>query len=104
MWNEEAAEMPCEADWAEAAIDTDAVVPKHETAGMLKDLMLLFEDANAYEIVISNDDDDDHMKQWCGCAQCKAAIQEFYPDYLAFVKRLSASGVDQKTRSIRRTI
>jgi hypothetical protein len=103
MTNEETVEMPCEADWAETAIDTDAVVPRHEAAEMLKDLMLPFEDADADETLISNDDDGD-TERLCGCAQCEEAIQNFYPDYLAFVKRLSASEIDHKTRSIRRTI
>ena len=99
MSNADAADdMPCEAAWADVMVDTDAVVPSHEPAEMLKD-------DGAAETLIGNNEyeDDDDMELLCGCAQCEAAIPEFYPDYLGMIKRLSASEIDHKTRSQRRT-
>ena len=107
MSNSDAADdMPCEAAWADVMVDTDAVVPRYEPAEMLKNLMLPLDDAGADEMLINNEGDEyegDDMEQLCGCAQCEAAIHNFYPDYLGMVKRLSASEIDHKTRSIRRT-
>jgi hypothetical protein len=96
MTNEETVEMPCEADWAETAIDTDAVVPRHETTETSND-------GDTVEM-FSDHDDDDHMEQLCGCTYCEVALLQFYPDYLSFVKRLSVSEVNCRTMSQHRTM
>jgi hypothetical protein len=96
MTNEDTVEMPCEADWAETAIDTDVVVPRHESTETSND-------ADTVEM-FSDQDDDDDMEMLCGCACCEGALLQFYPDYLSFVKRLSASEVNHRTMSQHRTM
>jgi hypothetical protein len=94
--NEDTVEMPREAEWAETAIDTAAVVPRHETTETSND-------GNTVEMFSDHDDDDD-MEQLCGCAYCEGALLQFYPDYLSFIKRLSASEVNRRTMSEHRTM
>jgi hypothetical protein len=94
--SDEMDEMPCEADWAETAIDTDAVVPGYETTEMLNG-------GDTAEMMTGQDDDDD-MELFCGCEQCECALLLFYPDYLAFIKRLSASEIDSMTASHQHTM
>jgi hypothetical protein len=89
-------EMPCEADWAETVIDTDAVVPRQDTTETSGD--------DAAPEMMSDQDDDDDMELFCGCEQCECALLLFYPDYLAFIKRLSASEIDIMTTSRHRTM
>jgi hypothetical protein len=79
-------------------VDTDVVVPIHEPTEMGKN-------DGAVKTLIGNEEyEGDDMEQLCGCAQCEAAIPEFYPDYLGLIKRLSASEIDHKPRSRLRTI
>jgi hypothetical protein len=51
MSNEEITEMPCEADWAETAIDTESVVPRYETTETSND-------GDTVEMFSDHDDDD----------------------------------------------
>jgi hypothetical protein len=103
MSNEETIEMPCEADWAETAPDTDAAVPRHEIAETSNsaDATETSDDGETVEIV---SDDDEDVQLLCGCMYCEGAILQFYPDYLAFIKRLSALEVNRKTMSQHRTM
>jgi hypothetical protein len=98
MSNEKSTEMPCEAEWAETAIDTDAVVPSHETAVTSHDAdeVEMLDDGDTVEIV---SDDVEDIKLLCGCEYCEGAVLQFYPDYVLFIKRLSVSEVNSKTMS-----
>jgi hypothetical protein len=93
MSNAERIEMPCEADWAETAIDADAVVPRHDASEAQN---------NVHDAEMLDEDDADEVL--CRCVCCEGAVLEFYPDYLSFIKRMSQSEVNRRTMSQHRTM
>jgi hypothetical protein len=81
-----------------------AEMPKqevNEASNEVDDIESL-KDGDTVEIVSDTDEDD--TKLVCGCLYCEQAVLQFYPDYLTYVKKLSASEVNGKTMSQRRTI
>jgi hypothetical protein len=91
--SDEMDETPCEADWAETAIDADAIVPDYETLN-----------GGTAEMMIGQDDDGDDLELFCGCEQCECGVVLFYEEYLTFIKRLSATEIDNMTTSYRHSM
>jgi hypothetical protein len=81
-----------------------AETPKQEASEVSNEVddIESLKDGDTVEIVSDTDEDD--TKLVCGCLYCEGAVLQFYPDYLTYVKMLSASEVNRKTMSQRRTI